>query len=166
MHLVTHPIRDPNPDLPAVELCVDRQTLAKRLWRGRAADDVEFGFKLDAPLKHREVVFETATHRYVIAQMPESLIEIPLDVAPPAAAGIGWAIGNLHLELSAETSRLLAPDELAVRQLLDRLGVPYHRTTAVFLPGRFARAGQVAHDVGPGHRHETPTYPAANAPAP
>jgi urease accessory protein len=81
------------------------------------------------------------------------VLEISLGVAPSAAAGIGWAIGNLHLELSAETKRLLTADEPAVRQLLDRLKVPFHLTTALFRPGRFARGDQSTNDLGPSHKH-------------
>ena len=70
---------------------------------------MEFGFELAAPLKHGDVFSQSATTRYVIAQQPESVVEVSLDLAPSAAAGIGWAIGNLHLELAAEPARLLAP---------------------------------------------------------
>lgn len=151
--LVRQNVATPNPALAVVSLRVDRLTLAKRLWRGPAADGTEFGFELEAPLKHGDTVHEAATARYVIDQMPEAVVEISLDLAPSAAAGIGWAIGNLHLELSAEPARLLAPDEPAVRQLLGRLNVPFRQTTAVFRPGRFARGAQPTHELGPGHRH-------------
>ena len=70
-----------------------------------------------------------------------------------AAAGIGWAIGNLHLELSAEPTRLITADEPAVRQLLERLKVPYRQTTGIFRPGRFARGAQPSHELGPSHKH-------------
>jgi urease accessory protein len=66
---------------------------------------------------------------------------------------MGWAIGNLHLELSAEPDRLLAPDEPAVRHLLERLGVPYRQTTAIFRPGRFARGALSTHELGTSHKH-------------
>jgi urease accessory protein len=89
----------------------------------------------------------------VIAQQPEAVIEVSLEVAPSAAAGIGWAVGNLHLELQSEPMRLLAPDEPAVRQLLDRLKVPFKQTTAIFRPGRFARGNLSTHELGPSHQH-------------
>ncbi len=90
----------------------------------------------------------------MVRQIPEPVVEISLEIAPSAAAGIAWAIGNLHLELQAEPARLLAPDEPAVRQLLERLKMPYTQTTAVFRPGRFARGNQNAsHELGPSHRH-------------
>jgi urease accessory protein UreE len=118
-------------------------TLAKRLWRGTAEDGREFGFELAAPLKHGDT-FSSPTARYVIHQHGEPVVEISLDIAPSAAAGIGWAVGNLHLELQAEPTRLLAPDEPAVRQLLDRLKVPFkpdHR----HLPPRALRPRQPSH---------------------
>ncbi len=114
---------------------------------------MEFGFELVAPLKHGDTFWQTASARYVIEQQPEPVIEVSLDVAPSAAAGIGWAIGNLHLELSAEPTRLLAPDEPAVRQLLERLKVPFRQTTAIFRPGRFARGNLPTHELGPSHQH-------------
>jgi urease accessory protein len=152
LKLIQAPVADPNVSLPNVALRVDRLTIAKRLWRGVAEDGAEFGFELAAPLKHGDTFLQTATTRYVIEQQPEAVVEIGLEVAPSAAAGIGWAIGNLHLELSAEPTRLLAPDEPAVRQLLERLKVPFKSTTAIFRPGRFARGGQ-PHELGPSHRH-------------
>lgn len=153
LQLVHAPVADPNPALPEVAIRVDRTTIAKRLWRGTADDGTEFGFELDTPLRHGDTVFQTATARYVIRQAEEPVVEIPLDLPPSAAAGIGWAIGNLHLELSAEPTRLLAADEPAVRQLLERLKVPYRQTAAIFRPGRFARGAQPTHDLGPSHRH-------------
>jgi urease accessory protein len=139
--------------LTEIALRVDRFTLAKRLWRGIAEDGTEFGFELDSPLRTGDTVFESLTARYVVLQSEEGVIEIALDLAPSAAAGIGWAIGNLHLELSAEPDRLLAPDEPAVRQLLERLQVPCRRTTAIFRPGRFARGALPTQELGASHRH-------------
>jgi len=152
LQLINAPLASPTPSLPEVALTVERITLAKRIWRGTAADGMEFGFELERPLRHGETFWQTVTARYVIAQQPEAVVEIDLTIAPSAAAGIGWAVGNLHLELNAEPARLLAPDEPAVRQLLDRLQVPFKPTTAIFRPGRFAR-GAATHELGPSHKH-------------
>ena len=153
MQLVSGPVAAVDASLPEIALRVARQTLAKRLWRGHAEDQVEFGFELSAPLRDGDAFWQTPSARYVVRQHPEPVVEISLEVAPSAAAGIGWAVGNLHLELCAEPARLLAPDEPAVRQLLDRLKVPFKQTTAIFRPGRFARGNQATHDLGPSHRH-------------
>ncbi len=151
--LIQNLVTSPDPALPEVAVRADRLTLAKRLWRGAADDGREFGFELAAPLKHGDVIFQSESARYVIRQAEEPVVEIALAMAPSAAAGIGWAIGNLHLELSAEPDRLLAPDEPAVRQLLERLKVPFRPTTAIFRPGRFSRGNLPTHDLGPGHKH-------------
>ncbi len=153
MQLVSGPLASADSSLPEIPLRVERLTLAKRLWRGTADDGVEFGFELDAPLRHGDTFFQTATARYSVQQHPESVVEVSLDLAPSAAAGIGWAVGNLHLELQSEPTRLLAPDEPAVRQLFARLKVPFQPTTAIFRPGRFARGQQPTHDLGPSHKH-------------
>jgi urease accessory protein len=154
LQVVRTAVAQPDLTLPEVALRADRFTLAKRLWRGTAEDGTEFGFELDARLRHGDTVFQSASARYVVQQSEESVVEIALDVASSAAAGIGWAIGNLHLELSAEPSRLLAPDEPAVRQLLGRLNVPYRQTTAIFRPGRFARGALPTHELGASHKHQ------------
>jgi urease accessory protein len=153
MQLVSRPIRTPTTTLREVSLKVGRLTLAKRLWRGVADDGTEFGFELGKPLQPGDTFWQTAAVRYVIVQQPEPVVEISLAVAPSAAAGIGWAVGNLHLELQAEPARLLALDEPAVRQLLARLNVPFTPTTAVFRPGRFSRGNLPTHELGPSHQH-------------
>ncbi|MBI5690125.1 MAG: urease accessory protein UreE [Verrucomicrobia bacterium] len=153
MQLVSAPLPTSAAHLPEVAIRTDRLTLAKRLWRGRAEDGTEFGFELAAPLRPGDVVFQSPTARYVVRQAEEPVVEISLEMPPSAAAGIGWAIGNLHLELCAEPTRLLAADEPAVRQLLDRLKVSYRTTTAVFRPGRFSRGQLPVHDVGTSHKH-------------
>lgn len=153
MQLVTAPLESVNPALPVISLQADRITLAKRLWRGTADDGREFGFDLTSPLRHGDAFFQSDAARYVIVQQAEAVVEISLEIAPSAAAGIGWAIGNLHLELAAEPTRLIAADEPAVRQLLERLKVPFQAAHAIFRPGRFARGTTATHELGPSHRH-------------
>jgi urease accessory protein len=153
MQLISAALASSDLSLPEIAVRVERLKLAKRLWRGAADDGTEFGCELTSPLRDGDVIWQTATARYAIRQPAEPVVEISLEVAPSAAAGIGWAIGNLHLELSAESNRLLAPDEPAVRQLLDRLKVPYNQTTAIFRPGRFVRGAQSSHELGPSHKH-------------
>ena len=156
LSLVTAPLASFDAGLPVVPLRADRRILAKRLWRGLAADGSEFGFELSAPLKPGDTFHQTPAARYVIEQEPEPVLEIPLAGLPAsAAAGIGWAVGNLHLEFSSEATRLLTPDEPAARQLLGRIQVAYTPATAVFRPGRFKRsvASPDVSELGPSHRH-------------
>ena len=155
MIFITAPVLQPDLTLPEVVLRVERRTLAKRLWRGTAEDGVEFGFELENTLRHGVFFHQTSAVRYVIAQEPEPVLEIALDLPSSAAAGIGWAVGNLHLEFSSEPTRLLTPDEPAARQLLERIQIAYRPTTAVFRAGRFARGTPAAtpHELGPSHKH-------------
>jgi urease accessory protein len=151
LQLIQAPVSQPDLTLPEVAVRVERMKLAKRVWRGVAEDGREFGCELEKPLKHEDVVWQSEQARYVIKQEMEAVLEISLQIAPSAAAGIGWAVGNLHLELMAEPTRLLTPDDKAARQLLERIQVSFRETTAVFRPGRFARgdvAGQLQNDPG------------------
>ena len=156
MILIQAPVAAPDLALPSVALRSDRRTLAKRLWRGVAADGVEFGFQLQRPLQPGDTFHQSSVARYVIEQEPESVLEIPLTGLPPSAtAGIGWAVGNLHLEFSSEATRLLTPDEPAARQLLDRIQVAFTPASAVFRPGRFKRSitTPLVDDLGLSHKH-------------
>jgi len=148
VHLVHSPLIGADDALPETPIRVDRQILAKRLWRGAAEDGADFGFELKTPLEHGDVVAATAAVRYVIRQKPEPVLEIPLDVPADAAAVIGWAVGNLHFAIEAQPTRLLAPDDPGLRQALDRLGVHFHPVSEVFQPPRFA--GSL---IGHGHSH-------------
>jgi urease accessory protein len=164
LQLIQSPLAEPDLSLEEVVVRVERMKIAKRVWRGLAEDGVEFGFELTAPLKDGDVVWQAAGKRYVVRQEREAVLEISLEIAPSGAAGIGWAVGNLHLELMAEPTRLLTPDDAAARQLLARLKVPFAETTAVFRPGRFAR-GDISknttsatepvanHELGTSHKH-------------
>ena len=153
MQLISGPVISPDASLPEIILTVDRLTLAKRIWRGVVEDGAEFGFELTQRLQPGDTFWQTSLARYVVRQQPEAVLEVSLEMAPSAAAGIGWAVGNLHLELQSEPTRLLAPDEPAVRQLFTRLGVAFNPTTAVFRPGRFARGNLSTHELGPSHKH-------------
>ena len=153
MQLISQPLGTVDAALRRVALRVARRQVAKRLWRGTAEDGVEFGFELEKPLQHGAVFFATPEVRYEIEQEPEAVLEISLAITPTAAAGIGWAVGNLHLELAGEPTRLLTPDEPGARQLLQRLQVPFQPVSAIFRPGRFVRGTQPIHELGASHRH-------------
>jgi urease accessory protein len=167
LQLIQAPVTQPDLALPEVAVKMDRLKLAKRVWRATADDGQELGCELEKPLKPGDTVWQSAQARYVIKQDTEAVLEISLQIAPSAAAGIGWAVGNLHLELMAEPTRLLTPDDKAARQLLARIQVPFAETTAVFRPGRFVRGevsgklqtdrtmkeAPIADELGQSHKH-------------
>ncbi len=147
MDLITTDISRPTDGaLPVVEISVDRHTLAKRRWRGVAADGREFGFDLAHPLADGDLVFADAATVYRLAQRPESVLAIHLD-DPTAAARLGWLLGNLHFRIAAADGTVQVPDDPAVRQMLEREHIHFHPVEAVFSP----LGGGHAH--GPGHAH-------------
>jgi urease accessory protein len=130
--------------LPAVDLVVERLTLAKRRWRAAAVDGREFGFDLEEPLQHGDVVFQTATHRYVISQIPEQVLRLAL-LDPVQAARLGWQVGNLHFRIMIDAGFVLVEDDPALRQMLVREGIDFSPTQAIFQP----LAGAAGHE----HHH-------------
>lgn len=156
LHPVQSRLASTDSSLPSVTVPVDRRTLAKRLWRGVAEDGQEFGFQLETPLADGDVVLETAVARYVVLQLPEPVLEIPLPAAPGDAAAFGWAVGNLHFPIEAQPTRLLAPDDTALRQSLARAGISFRACTEVFRPHRFAAAAAPHHHGGATKPEATP----------
>ena len=131
-------------DLPVVELAIDRLTLAKCRWRSIATDGRDFGFDLEHPLRHGDVFFQTATHQYRIAQMPENVLSVAL-TTPAQAASLAWQVGNLHFRVMIQDGLLLVEDDLALRQLFEREGVAFTPTRAIFQPLAGAAAGAHHH---------------------
>jgi urease accessory protein len=72
---------------------------------------------------------------------PEPVLAIsPAD--SKSAVRIAFEVGNRHFPLAIDGEKLLVPDDPAMVQLLDRLGVACDRANAVFQP------------IAIGHRHE------------
>jgi urease accessory protein len=153
LRLVHGPVLAPDLSLPEVSVRAERRDVAKRLWRTTAEDGTPLGFELETPCKHGDTVLQATGVRYVIRQIPEPVLCVALDMAGSAAAGLGWAFGNLHLEASTEPGRLIVADSPVARRLLAKLGLPFVADLLVFRPGRFARGPLPAHELGPGHQH-------------
>lgn len=153
LHLVHAAVAAPTSALPEAAILVDRHDLARRRWRVAASDGLEFGFELARALQPGDTVAELAGRRYVLHQRPEPVLVVGLDLPASAASGLGWAVGNLHLEASSDAASFVVADTLAARQLLSRLGLAFAVESRVFRPGRFARGSLPAHDLGPSHQH-------------
>lgn len=75
----------------------------------------------------------------------EAAVEAVIAVSPRSrdeALRVAFEVGNRHFTLALDGDRLLVLDDPAMEQLLARLGVPWCRDRAVFVP------------VGAGHRHD------------
>ena len=133
MELIRRSISPANPLVPSIELPVDRHTLAKRRWRGVAADGCEFGFDLERPLANGDCFHQSATASYVIAQASEPLLEVPV-LSPVQAAKLAWQVGNLHFPLAIMNHHLWIEDDLAIRQMLVREKILFREIRGVFQP--------------------------------
>jgi urease accessory protein len=116
-----------------VQIVAERQTLAKRRWRGLAADGIEFGFDLEKPLRAGDFVHLVGVKAYRLAQAAEPVLEIPL-LSPAQAVKTGWQIGNLHFPLAVVEGHILVQDDPAIRQLFERERTLFRARTAVFKP--------------------------------
>jgi len=133
------PSRETSPSSsPRVALKVDRATLAKRRWRGRAEDGKEFGFDLAHPLADGAVFFENENASYAIEQNAEPVLELRIADCGLRTendfARLGWLIGNLHFPLALENDAVLVPDDPALRQLFARERIAFAPRERVFKP--------------------------------
>jgi urease accessory protein len=130
-----------------VRLAADRTTLAKRRWRGVAEDGREFGFDLDESLGHGAHFFAEGEAHYVIDQLPEEVLEIPVATLEQAAR-VAWSLGNLHFGVQVLTGAVRVTEDPAVLQLLAREHIAFKRVACVFLPL----------STGAHHHHHDPTH--------
>jgi len=133
MNLITNHLHSSDTGQSIVALKVDRRKLAKRRWRGVADDGEEFGFDLPHPFKNGTPFHETQETRYQIEQIPEDVLRIPFST-PKQAAYYGWMVGNLHFSADFALDAVIAENDLAVRQMLERNNIAYEETTNVFEP--------------------------------
>ena len=151
MHLITQALPHAHAGRERILIAVDRHKLARRRWRGVAADGEDFGFDVVEALSHGDCIYETDTKSYLIEQSPEPCFLIPLDQSKEAA-WIGWMVGNLHFKAAFTDAGVLVQDDLAVQQMLDREHIHYHRVTQVFEPAK-QRGHSHDHDHSHSHSH-------------
>jgi urease accessory protein len=88
------------------------------------------------------VVLHVDVDWYVVVEAaPEAVLAV-CPRSPQEALRVAFEVGNRHFTLAVDGERLLVADDPAMEQLLERLGVAFERTRAVFVP------------LGQGHRHD------------
>ncbi len=132
IHVADH-IHPQSNGKPIVHLKVDRRTLAKRRWRGKAEDGTDFGFDLTHPLADAHAIHENETAVFRIKQSEETVLRIPFSSSKQAAY-YGWMVGNMHFSAAFEDDCVIAEDDPAVRQMLERNHIHFEETTTVFHP--------------------------------
>jgi len=88
-----------------------------------------------------EVIHVAADWYVVVEAAPEAVLAVTPRTREEGLR-VAFEVGNRHFTLALDGARLLVPDDPAMDQVLTRLGVPFERTRAVFVP------------LGHGHRHD------------
>lgn len=130
----TAPTRDSSLAAAAVPVRLDRHMLEKRRWRMTADDGTDIAVALDSPAGHGDCLVDGEGRAFVIQQVSERVLRIPLPQNASAAARLGWLIGNQHLQAAFEGGYLLIAHEPHTEQLLSRLGLEAESATCLFRP--------------------------------
>ena len=125
--------RSLRPESGKVLLLVERHLFLKRRWHGVAEDGTEFEFDLESRLKNGCVIHQTDRADYVIAQKPETVIQIATPTAELAAL-VGWKIGNLHFPVQIVNGFIRVTADPMIRELLAGEDWPHEEITVVFQP--------------------------------
>jgi len=96
-------------------------------------------------LRAGDIIAVAAEWYLAVEARPEPVLAAsPRD--PDEAIRLAFEVGNRHFSVAIDGGRLLVPDDTAMEQLLERLGVPWHREEAVYDP------------VSGGHRHDPAAF--------
>jgi urease accessory protein len=146
------PAESESAELHSVLLKVERRVLAKRRWRGRAEDGVDFGFDLSSPLKHGDCFHFFGEKRYLIDQLPEAVFKVTYPDSREAAHR-AWQVGNLHFPAQFTEGYLLVENDLAIHQMLTRNEIAFEEAEEVFQPVVAAAGHHHGHSHHHGHDH-------------
>ena len=111
---------------------VDRHTLYKRRWRATAEDGTELAVNLEAPVADGAVLKSKDGDTFLIEQIEEVVLVIPLPGTTEMAAKIGWYLGNQHLPVEIRDDEILLEQLQTLADSLDRIGIPYTLRRDVF----------------------------------
>lgn len=119
----------------------ERRWTRKRVLTG-AGREVALALPTGSVLQPGDVIAVEPGWYLVVEGRPEPVLAIaPRDRAE--AIRVAFDVGNRHFSLALDGDVILVPDDTAMEQLVQRLGVAWERRTAVYDP-----IG------GGGHRHE------------
>jgi urease accessory protein len=136
--------------ITAPRLAVDEGTLAgrerdtlrlgweERRWTRRritttGGREVALALPTGSVLEPGVVLAVEADWYLIVEARPEPLLAI-FPRSPDEAIRIAFDVGNRHFTLAVEAEALLVPDDLAMEQLVTRLGVPWERREALYAP--------------------------------
>lgn len=145
--VITHPrVHVHDADLSRFErdalvLTAEERRWGRRRVTTRAGRALALALPTGSALTPGEILHVGPGWYVVIEAAPEPVLAVT-PRSREEALRVAFEVGNRHFTLATEGERLLVPDDPAMDQLLTRLGVPFERVRAVFVP------------VGAGHRHD------------
>ena len=114
------------------KVCVDRHTLYKRRWRAKAEDDTELAVNLESAVPDGTLLDARNGRIFLITQLPEDVLAIPLPKKAEMAAKVGWYLGNQHLPVEIREDEIILENLKTLAASLDRIGIPYTLRKDVF----------------------------------
>jgi urease accessory protein len=118
----------------------------------RGGRPVALALPTGSVLRPGEVVLVEPDWYLAIEAAPEPVLAVsPRDAAE--AVRVAFEVGNRHFALALDGADLLVPDDSAMTQMLDRLGVAWRRRQAVFEPVGAALRHEAGASPVDGHRH-------------
>jgi urease accessory protein len=130
-----------NRQRDSLVLTAEERRWARRRVRTQGGRELALALPTGTRLRPGEIIV-VAPAWYVTV---EAAVEPVIAIAPRSrdeALRIAFEVGNRHFTLAIEGDELLVPDDPAMRQLLERLGVEWRGERAPFVP------------IGAGHRHD------------
>lgn len=127
----------------ALVLTAEERRWGRRRVRTAAGRELVLALPTGSVLPPGSVLFVADTWYVVVEAAAEPVIAVS-PRSREEALRVAFEVGNRHFTLALDGERLLVPDDPAMSQLLDRLGVAWARERAPFVP------------LGAGHRHDEP----------
>jgi urease accessory protein len=125
----------------ALVLTAEERRWGRRRVLTRGGRTLALALPTGSVLSPGEVIHVAAEWYVVVEAAPEAVLAVT-PRSREEGLRVAFEVGNRHFTLALDGARLLVLDDPAMDQLLTRLGVPFERTQAVFVP------------LGQGHRHD------------
>lgn len=145
--VVAHPHVHPAPgaldglERDGLVLSAEERRWGRRRVRTRGGRELALALPTGSVLTPGEVL-HVGDGWYVVVEAAEEAVIAVTPRSRDEAVRVAFEVGNRHFTLALDGERLLVADDPAMEQLVTRLGVPWRRDRAVFVP------------IGAGHRHD------------
>jgi urease accessory protein len=127
--------------MDAVVLTAEERRWGRRRVKTQAGRELALALPTGSVLIPGVVLHVDADYYVVIEAAAEPLLAVT-PRSPDEAIRVAWEVGNRHFSIAIDGPRILVPEDIAMEQLLSRLGVAFSRERAVFTP------------MSTGHRHD------------